>query len=348
MNGFLIVILVILAAAALLFILTGICLHLFFGRRWEENPSLRYKTEQDFPDMKAEPVSFLSGNNRLSGAFYSTLPEEKLSGLVIFVHGIGAGHHSYTTEIHTLAQAGFLVLSYDQTGCVASEGKSMRSFYQGVRDLNAALRFLEADESKKQMPVGIVGHSWGAYITCQAMALQSAYRVRAIVALSAFNRADTLLSGQISAATRLPARLLRPFIRLHLYILDGSAGTRSCSDALRRNMTPALLFHGLADSSVPVSCSPATDRTLCAEPHITTHLLKNRYHNVYQTAESEQYLNETFAAIGKAQEEAKKQTPETKEHLESLYSQIDYERITEEDPAVMREITDFLHRHLGV
>ena len=89
----------------------------------------------------------------------------------------GGGHRSYMTEINTIASAGFAVLAYDNTGTMASEGKSLGSFYQAVRDLQAALAFLRKNSEWSRYPVVLAGHSWGGYAVCQAAAVAAAHAV---------------------------------------------------------------------------------------------------------------------------------------------------------------------------
>ena len=73
-----------------------------FCRRYDGNPNLRYFQAEDFEGLKAEPVSFGSGDATLRGYIYSYDGDAK--GAVIFSHGFGAGHRAYTTEIDALAR----------------------------------------------------------------------------------------------------------------------------------------------------------------------------------------------------------------------------------------------------
>ena len=114
------VLMVIVAVTLLLFLLAYLCLHAAFGVRCEGNPALKYFTHEDFDDLDAEPVSFPSDKGQLlRGAVY-TCRNVDPTALVIFAHGMGGGHLSYTTNIRTITKAGFAVLAYDNTGTMAS------------------------------------------------------------------------------------------------------------------------------------------------------------------------------------------------------------------------------------
>lgn len=97
------------ALAVMAILLTAIafaCLHMVFGTRCDGDPSLRYFTHEDFDGMRAQPVSFPSDRGQLlRGAVYTCGRDETPVGLVVFAHGMGGGHLSYMTEIHTFAAA---------------------------------------------------------------------------------------------------------------------------------------------------------------------------------------------------------------------------------------------------
>ena len=96
-----------------------------FGKRCEGNPNLKYFTADDFEDLDYEKIEFKSNKGQiLRGNIYTNkkVKEKDIKGLLVFVHGMGAGHLSYTTEINTLAKNGYKVLAYDNTGTCASEG----------------------------------------------------------------------------------------------------------------------------------------------------------------------------------------------------------------------------------
>ena len=128
----------------ILLLLSKLILNLAFGKRCEGNAKLKYFTADDFEGLNAKSIEFKSNKGQtLRGNIYTHEEIKEYKGLIIFVHGMGGGHLSYTTEINTLVKAGFIVMAYDNTGTCSSEGKNLKGFYQAVIDLNYALKFVE-------------------------------------------------------------------------------------------------------------------------------------------------------------------------------------------------------------
>ena len=130
-----------------------------FGVRSDGNPALRYFQAKDFENLQAEDISFVSDKGQtLRGCIYSDMRVKEPKGLVIWVHGFGAGHNAYTTEIAYLAAQGYLVLGYDNTGCVLSDGKGVGGLIQGAIDASYAVRYVQNEPRLKQYKRVLVGH----------------------------------------------------------------------------------------------------------------------------------------------------------------------------------------------
>ena len=334
---------ILLALFILFLLLTGLAwmiLQSVFGKRCESNPNLTYFTADDFDGLTAKPVEFPSNKGQiLRGNLYSHPDAAPYKALLIFVHGMGGGHLSYTTEINTLAKNGFLVLSYDQTGTCSSDGKKLGGFTQGVLDLRAALRYAEANPDLSGYPVVLAGHSWGGYIVCQV--LQFSPKVKAVAAMSAFEEEATLICSFAGSRTGIPFGFLKPFFRLIQRIKFGNAANRKTSDILRAANVPVLLLHGSRDTMVGFRYSAAARFSGKGETRLIKSVIyPEKYHNVYQSAESEQYLNQTFAEIAAKEKQYRGKLPP--EEIKALYGGIDYTKMTEEDPEVMKLVSDFL------
>ena len=334
------ILITIVSMAALLFLLAWLCLYAAFGVRCEGDPSLKYFTHEDFDDLDAQPVSFPSDKGQmLRGAVY-TCRWVQPTALVIFAHGMGGGHLSYTNEIHTIAKAGFAVLAYDNTGTMASEGKSLGSFYQAVKDLRAALVFVQGNERLSRYKIVLVGHSWGGYTVCQALAFAET-QVAGAAAFSPPDSTVSVMCDSIKQATGIPMGWLKPALWAASVVRGGWSARRRCSSVLSATSNvPVLILQGDADKSVLFNNSPLSDPNVVAKESITGILYEGKAHNVYQTRESEQYLADTFAAISEAKKRyGKIGIPEAERA--QLYD-IDYELITREDPDVMETVTDFI------
>ena len=332
--------------SALALLMGLLCLKAAFGVRCEGNPDLKYFTAEDFDDLDALPVAFRSDKGQtLRGAVY-TCRDVRPSALVIFAHGMGGGHLSYTTDIRTVAKAGFAVLAYDNTGTMASEGKALGSFYQAVRDIRAALEFVRSDERLSGYKIVLAGHSWGGYTVCQALEFAEE-QVEGVVAFSPPENVAGILCDTIRQTAGIPMGWLRPAVWAASVIQGGWKSRRKCSSVLlKTGSVPVMILQGDADTAVSVKNSPLSDAAVMAKENITGILYEGKAHNVYQTKESEKYLTETFAAIGEAQKRyGKKGIPE--DERARLYGNIDYELIVQEDMEVMKRVTDFMRDCTG-
>lgn len=331
MTAFLIIVTVLIILVCLVAGFAFLAYSSVFGKRCDGNPKLRYFTHEDFEGLKAAPVEFPNENGIiLRGAVYAKAGLQKPEALVIFSHGMGGGHLSYMTEINTLAQNGFAVLAYDNTGTFSSDGDKLGSFCQGPSDLISAIKFARSHKALGSMKILLIGHSWGGYSVCQALGMNA--NVDGAVTFGAPDSGYQV----ISAAMGEKLSFLTPLFKLAFRILEGNRAMVHSSQALANaEPTPVLLLHGEEDKIVPPAVSAAENAKQL--PHVRAVVFESRYHNVYQTIDSEIYMNETFAKINAL----KKNKNASEEEIHACYN-IDYELITREDPAVMNAVVQFM------
>ena len=299
-----------------------------FNKRADKNPLLKYYTAEDF-NLNAQPVALRHGE--LNGFLY-TDPQVKQNGkLIVFCHGMGPGHIAYTTEIAYFCNHGFTVLAVDNRGCNLSMG-NMKGMYSGVLSAMCAIEFASTDESLKEKPLYLVGHSWGGY---SALCSSLNYKVDGVVAMGAPDTpAKTMSSGAAPLIGKFLATILRPFWYIVNLFKFGFKGNSSAGKCASKNNTPTLLIQGECDNTVNLKCS-AYKRAKGA--HITKYLAKGKAHNPYNTTAAEQKL----AELTKNLMNAAKMTEEQKQ---DCFGNFDYAAATEEDQQIMQTIVDFLNK----
>ena len=330
---------VLLLTLVFLLIFAKSVLKIGFGKRCEGNPLLHYFTADDFDGLKAEPVEFQNNHKEaLRGFFYSDEARTDYRALLIFAHGMGGGHLSYTTEIDFFAKRGYLVLAYDQTGTMASDGKALRGMGQGFRDLLCAMQFAKENEKSKNLPVLLAGHSWGGYSVCRALYFHP--QVRGVLAFSVPESEPDLLLAQAKAQTGKSFAFLKPFLRFWNRLQFGAAAAMTTSEILAESDVPVLLLHGENDAVVPPENAAACSKRLHGKKNIQVKLYPGKQHNVYATLEAEAYISEVLQKFGVLS--GSKESAELKAYAETL----DFRKMCEEDSAVMDFAAAFLENCL--
>ena len=152
--------------------------------RADDKGVARYLGPEDFPGLKSMPYAFpADAGHTLQGYFYRY--DNAIPGrVVVFDHGMGNGHRAYLREIERLAKAGFLVFSYDHTGCMASGGENTSGFAQSLKDLDDCMKALKEEPALQDRTLAVVGHSWGGFSTMNITALHP--DITHVVAMSGF------------------------------------------------------------------------------------------------------------------------------------------------------------------
>ena len=212
--------------------------------RNDDTGLIRYFTHEDFPGMLAEPFEFRGNKGqKLVGNFYY-YDKKRNDRLVIFEHGMGGGHLSYTKEIEKLCKMGYTVFAYDHTGCMKSEGENIGGFAQSLADLDYAIRALGALDEYKNTPLTVVGHSWGAYSTMNIPKIHKS--VTHIVAMAGFISVRQILRQFFVG----PLRLYVPAV----YRLErenaGEYADFDARESLSESGVKALIFHSEDDKTV--------------------------------------------------------------------------------------------------
>lgn len=234
----------VLFAVALL--ITHCIMRANFGRgEYKTYPTPDYYYDHYKANYPRRNVSFYSGKNRLQGYIFG---EQNTKGLLVFAHGINSGHESYMQEIVWMVDNGWRVFAYDATGSCTSEGRGTTGLIQSALDLNAALTYVESDETLKTLSKCLMGHSWGGYAV--AAGLYFGHDVKASASVAGYSDGIQMMMRFASVTMGKITVLLRPLAYVEHRILFGKYATLSAVDGINRANIPVMLIHGTADELV--------------------------------------------------------------------------------------------------
>ena len=291
--------------------------------RYDGAPNLRYFTPADF-GMKCEPFSFKSGKWLLRGE--RVFPEGEPKALLVFFHGLGAGHSAYTQEICALAKQGYLVYAYDNTGCMTSEGDVARFFPQSLLDQEAFFSYLDEQEKVRDLPRYAAGHSWGGFTALGA--LDERYHVQKVVCISGF-----LSVASIVFDVQPKLAKFEKWFRKAMKIGYGKYGNIDMLDMIDASNARVLYVAGENDPMVRVRISyDELNKRFQKQKRVETLLVPDALHQPYWTLEAQAYYHKI-----------KKEHHLFEPTFDNSFA-VDYSKLNEDEPKVMAAIFDFLAR----
>jgi len=205
----------------------------------EVSSLFRYEDVEGYP---RRITHFPSGSNRLTAYIYG---EENTQGLVVISHGLGGGAESYFPETMFFVDYGWRVFAFDNTGSHNSEGAGLRGLPQSVRDLEAALDYINTQDWG--LPIVLFGHSWGGYAVTTI--LDRDYDISAVVSMAGFNSP----LGMMHEANRglgFLSGLAYPYLWAYQRILFGSDAARTAVAGINNTDIPVMIIHGTEDDVV--------------------------------------------------------------------------------------------------
>ena len=300
-----------------------------------DNPNgIFYFSAGDFPGLQAHPFECRSSmGHGLKGYFYC-YDHPVADRLVVFDHGMGNGHRAYLREIERLAKAGFLVFSYDHTGCMESGGENTNGFAQSLRDLDDVLKALKKVPELSGRGIAVVGHSWGGFSTMNIAALHE--DLTHVVSMSGFISVKIMLE-------QLFTGILKGAVK-GLYQLEKQANPDYAEfdavQTLGHTKAKVLLIASSNDSTVKKEYHfEVLRRALAEKENILFLLTEGKGHNPSYTCDAVRYKDDFFAAFQKA---VKKKKLETPQQQKEFMARFDWRRMTEQDDTVWEKIISHL------
>ena len=283
-----------------------------------------YFAPEDFPGLQAREYDFKSdAGHDLRGYFY--FYGDPIPGrLVVFDHGMGNGHRAYMREIEQLCQGGFLVYSYDHTGCMRSGGQHCNGFATSLRDLDACITALEAEPALRDRTISVMGHSWGGFSTMNIAALHP--KITHVVSMSGFASVEKIVGQNFSG-------LLKPYQKL-IMDLERRSNPKyvdfDAAQSLENCDAKVLLIYADDDKIVHKNVHyDYLSSRLSGKKNVRFLVVTGKNHNPSYTTDAVKYKDDFFATY---QKRLKKLTDSPSR--KAFMDRYDWRRMTQQDAQV--------------
>ena len=233
--------------------------------RYDKDGIIPYLSNLDFEGLKKEEFSFKNSKEAEIACFSYFYDGFRQDKVVVFCHGLGAGHTGYMAEINELCKNGFKVITLDYMGCDKSEGDSLPSINEPTRDIIELLDYLKLKEE-----VVLVGHSLGGYSVLNVMSRRK--DITCAVVMSGFISVEK----ELAVLVKLPlfARSLTKYEKK----LEPVYTDELIMDYLKNTTDHILFIHSKDDQMVPYETSTAIVEGL-NNPNFDFLIVEGKKHN---------------------------------------------------------------------
>lgn len=262
-----------------------------FNHRYESATYLMSNMD-DFENLERTRFEFNTKNDKkLVGYLYSTKGIEE-KGLVVFAHGLGGGGQiGYLEIFNYLTQNGYYVFAYDATANDESEGKVVGGLPQGIIDLDYAINFTKTIPQIKDLPLMLMGFSWGAYSVSNVLNYQE--NVKGVVAISGWNESLDLVGHYSNEYAGQVSKMSLPFVRIYETIKYGKYASSNAMDAFEKTNAKIMIVHSEDDKTVPIEYgyNKYYEQFKNDDRFIFKHYENRGHGNVFYSKEGAKYYN---------------------------------------------------------
>jgi len=202
----------------------------------------------DYPNLKAEPVTFRSSTGvTIAGRFIPGASK----ATIILSHGYGDNQNQMLPWADFLNRSGFSVFTYDMRARGASGGRDVTLGALEQFDLVSAVEYLATRPDVDPNRIGALGVSLGGSTTILAAARDA--RIKAVVDDCGFSDAPDVISTSFEHFIGIPAW---PFAPVAVRIAEWRAGVdvngvRPMDVIGSISPRPIFIIHGTVDQDVP-------------------------------------------------------------------------------------------------
>ena len=344
----LIIVLIILGGVILLFTLLSYIvstnlLNKSFSRMDFEKGKELISYDEIKDKYERSEYEFKSKKNTLKAYLYK---KNASHDLVLYVHGMCAGHQGYLSDVIAFLDKGYNVFTYDFTGTGASGGKRYCGLNQQYFDLRCAIKFLKENNLFGYQNIYLYGHSMGGY----AVACTNDDIFKAVVSISGFDsHIDELVSAFSKNAKPFVKALVKVMIGIKYFIDQGIKCDLKAHNVLKKTNIPTFVIHGTNDELVPFDKVSIISKKDKINNEMVEYLEMSEenhssHNSVIASTRCVEYQKEKYAIYQKAMEECHNHKKARDTMVEKDF---DVFKFNEANPELMNIIDEFYSKYRG-
>ena len=269
---------------------------------------------------------FKAGKSKLKGYYYET---QAPKGLVTVSHGFRSGADDYIPMIEYFVSSGYNVFAYDCTGVYDSEGDGMVGWCQALVDLDGTIAYLQKNKPYNELPLVVVGHSWGGYAASSVLALKQ--NINACAVISPMNSGSTILLEKGEQYAGKLALIPKPVFNTYQRILFGKYVEYDGVKGINATDIPVLVAHGIDDTTITFDAQAIiAHKNKITNPNVEYYIGKgiNGGHvSIWHSEKSELYQKEVESELKLLAKQ--KGDKLTKEEKQAYYQTVDHDLYSE-------------------
>lgn len=308
-----------------------------FNMRFETSKYFKYELS-DFEDLKREKHELTSNKHQnLVGYKYFKDENSEVKGVIVISHGLGGGgHNTYMNYIDYFTDYGYLVFAYDCTGNDESDGDSVRGLPQSLIDLDYVLKYLKDNDEFKDLPIILVGHSWGGYAVSSVLNIHP--DVKAVLSIAGFNKTIDIIVEQGKNVVGSFIYIFKPFISFYEFIKFGKYSNYNSLSGYEKSNAEIIIMHSEDDNTISYANSYKKYYDKFKDNN-RFHFIsfKDRGHNyLLRSEEAFSYADEFNEKFKELYDQYSGSIPETE--IEAIYSNLDKSKAFALDENLIDEI----------
>ena len=208
------------------------------------------KCRDDYPSLaNREEITFPCGKERLRGYLYES-PSPK--GVIIYAHGVGNLADANGAQVQNYyVEHNYDVFAFDMTGCGRSTGSGIKSLHESKYCVQNAVKTVQNLEKTKDLPLFLIGHSWGGYGVVTATDLVDG--ISGVAAFSGFNKPSEMMYSFSEKYASKAMILMKPAMQFGISIAWGQQSYYTAETSIRNHKDiPFFIVQGDKDTTVPL------------------------------------------------------------------------------------------------
>ena len=322
----------------------GVASGIFINNRYsdldllEEDFYAVQNSRDDYPALaEREEVPFKCGKETLMGYLYeNTSPK----GVVIVAHGVANLADANGAQVQNYyVTHGYDVFAIDMTGCGRSTGKGMKTLFESKYCVKYAVNTVKNHAKTKDLPIFLIGHSWGGYgVVCATNEVDG---ISAVASFSGYNTPSEMMYAFAETNTSKAVVVTKPAMEFGVSLLWGNRAFMTAESAIKKHPEiPYFIAHGTKDNTVPLKQISIYDNVVRDNyQNVTTYKIEGMTHGApWKTLEAVNITAEYEQGLKDLRKEYKGKLP--KEVREEYLASIDKEKASEVNTDLLNQIDE--------